>query len=321
MDKDNLYKLYGPPCNSDNSFAAKARFFQSWQRKHVLNQNMYGFGPDQNSKIKYGNILLGGEITGSNFLLPIIFSYAQYRLHFIKKGETLSGYRLFNNMLSSQPMCFNLFYPLKALFERDSILAANILSNCLPSLRIDKIIQVEIEYLPYPVCDYLNDRTAFDAMLIYSTKTGERNILAIETKYVEKLGNNSSSDLTKQKEIVEKSLMFNQIGKRQVEYGFGQLGRNFLLAEKFRIVNRLDKAYSVVISPSENDSSFKEIVDFQTMINHEYHDRIFYLPLESFLELLKQNVPKSLMSWVVDFAKRYLGFADCELVFKEYQKQ
>jgi hypothetical protein len=322
MDKETLHTKYGPPTTADNSFAAKARFLQSWYRVNVLNQTDYGFGPDKNSKTKYGNILVGGEETGSNFLLPSIFKHAQYRTQFLKNGETISEYRLFNNMLSSQPMCFNLFYPLKALFEKDHIVAAKIFSACFPSLKIAEIVAVEIEYLPYPKSEYLNDLTAFDAMLIYTTLKGERNILAIETKYVEKLGSNPSNDKTKKKqeELVDESLLFIETAKNQASKGFGQLGRNILLAEKFRIVNRLDKAFAVVISPSGNDSSQKEINDFHSLMHPDYHDRLFYLSLEEMVDQIKDNVPKALLPWILDFNRRYLVFSECEAEFTEYKR-
>ena len=155
-------------------------------------------------------------------------------------------------------------------------------------------------------------------MIIYTSKSGERNILAVETKYVEKLGSNSSDKLTKQTDLVKDSLIFNQSGKDKASLGFGQLGRNFLLAEKFRIVNRLDKAYAVVISPLENDSSVKEINDFHQIMNAEFHDRLFYISLENIIDQIKNNAPKSLIPWIEDFNQRYLGFADCDSLYKEY---
>ena len=219
-------------------------------------------------------------------------------------------------------MCFNLFYPLKALFEKDHKAAAKIFRACLPSLKIAEIVAVEIEYLPYPKSEYLNDLTAFDAMLIYTNISGERNILAIETKYVEKLGVNASNkdSKTKQEELVDESLLFNADAKSKASFGFGQLGRNILLAEKFRIVNRLDKAFAVVISPAENDSSQKEINDFHTVMHPDYHDRLFYLSLEETVDQIKDNVPKALLPWIQDFNRRYLGFSECDAEYTGYKK-
>ena len=316
----NLSEKYGHPSNSDNAFASKARFLQSWYRVNILKQKNYGFGPVENSKTKYGNILINGEQTGSNFLTNETFQYALFRTKFLKKGETINEYRLFNNMLSSQPMCFNLFYHLKALFENDPVSATNVMKECFPNLNIRTLLSVEIEYLPYPITEYLNDRTAFDAMLIYRCSTGERNILAIETKYIEKLGLNPSSNLDEQIELVNESKIFTVQGKEEVLKGFGQLGRNFLLAEKFRIENRLDKAYAVVLSPQENTSSQKEIDDFYWLMHKDFHDRIFYLSLEVLVRRIKKSIPKSHFPWIESFYNRYLDFSNCESIFKEYKK-
>src|SRR4051812_11147966 len=99
MEKEIILEQYGPRSSSDSAFAAKARFLQSWYRANKLDENSYGFGPEENSTTKYGNILINGKFTGSNFLLPEIFEYVKYRIRFLKNGETLKEYRLFNNML------------------------------------------------------------------------------------------------------------------------------------------------------------------------------------------------------------------------------
>lgn len=317
---NDLKEIYGPICRTDSSFAAKARFLRSWFRVNRLHEMEYGVGPDSTSETKFGNILVNGQITGSNFLLPEIFRYAKYRCEFLKKGETIQEYRLFNNMLSSQPMCFNLFFPLKSLFEKDHIAAGEILKTCFPSLNIHRIVDIEIEYLPYPVSEYLNDRTAFDAMVVFSTQTGERNILAIETKYVEKLGINTSSDRTNQMEVVNFCPFFNDLGKQYSKSGFSQLGRNFLLAEKFREVNRLDKAHAVVISPEWNESSVKEIKDFRSFLMDGFQDRLFYTSLKSIITGIRQIIPKSMEAWIRDFDLRYLGNGDVWSLYEKYRQ-
>jgi len=320
MADRSLLEKYGPVSVADNPFAAKARFLQSWYRVNVIKENVFGFGPEENSKTKYGNILVDGQKTGMNFLFPKIFQYAQFRTQFLKNGETIKEYRLYNNMLSSQPMCFNLFYPLKELFEKDYKRACKLFRAFFPSLKIEKVLALEIEYLPYPVTEYLNDRTAFDAMLIYITETGERNVLVVETKYVEKLRTNPSSDLTRQIDLVNDSKLFNDHGKIAVSKGFGQLGRNFLLAEKFKIENRLDKAFAVIISPEKNDSSVSEITGFHSMMHEDFHGYLFYVSLETIMDQINIKPPQSLITWIDAFKKRYLGFNDCESIYKEYKK-
>ena len=96
---------------------------------------------------------------------------------------------------------------------------------------------------------------------------------------------------------------------------------NCLLAEKFRIENRLDKAYAVVISPAENNSSIKEISDFHQLMNEDFRDRLFYLPLENVVERICENVPKSLNSWILEFKRRYLGFEESAIFLNDHTQQ
>lgn len=63
-----------------------------------------GVGPTRASKRKYGNMISGGEVSGKNFLMKETFEYAKKRVAEKSKNETIDGFRLFNNLLSSQPM-------------------------------------------------------------------------------------------------------------------------------------------------------------------------------------------------------------------------
>ena len=65
-----------------------------------------GVGPTKTSKQKYGNMISGGEVSGKNFLMKETFEYAKKRVAKKSKNETIDGFRLFNNLLSSQPMTF-----------------------------------------------------------------------------------------------------------------------------------------------------------------------------------------------------------------------
>lgn len=312
--KVDIPERFGPQYKPDSPFMRKARLLQSWYRTDVLKQKQFGFGPEKNSKGKYGNILVNGETTGSNFLSTSIFHYVNYRLEFLKNGETIGEYRIYNNMLSSQPMCFNLFFPIKQLFESNTKAADRILQACFPQLQIERVLSIELEYLPYPVDQYLNDRTAFDAMVIYKTTSGKINILAIETKYVEALGTNRSSDISHQIELVKNSSVFSSDCLAHSENGFSQLGRNFMLAEKYRKVHHLDEAHAVVIAPLENNSSETEIAVFSKLLSEEYKHQLFYCSLEKVTEAIAESCPKTHIRWIKDFRTRYLGFEN----IKEY---
>lgn len=133
---------------------ARMRLHQSWYRAHVLGLAC-GTGPRASSTSHYGNMLTRVDgAAGRNFLMPEIAHAASER---VAEGVgAVEEFRLLHNMLSSQPMCFNLFGPL----VRDRALAARLLPALVPEA-ISEVTRVVVEWAPEPAPDYLGDKTAF----------------------------------------------------------------------------------------------------------------------------------------------------------------
>jgi hypothetical protein len=93
------------------------------------------------------------------------------------------------------------------------------------------------------------------------------------------------------------------------------------LAEKFRIENRFDKVFAVVLSPKKNDSSINEIKDFHLMMNEDFYDRLFYTSLESIVDQINNGAPPSLVRWIEAFKGRYLNFDVCDFMDKDKIEQ
>ena len=151
---------------------------QSWYRSEILNVP-YGKGPKANSPNYYGNMLAPEAAeAGANFLTPEIFRVVLARL----KMDTglVERYRLLHNMLSSQPMCFNLFGPM----VMDTNLATKLLRTIMPD-EVKKVRGVTIEFAPEPRDEMLNDRTAFDAFIDYERTNGKLAFIGVETKLTE----------------------------------------------------------------------------------------------------------------------------------------
>ncbi len=165
----------GPQHAGDGPFTARMRFHQSWYRATVL-RLAYGTGPQATSSTAYGNMLVAADAEqGRNFVTPEIFAVARARL--AQGGGGVEPFRLLHNMLSSQPLCFNLFGPLVGKPER----AARLFGSLFPG-EIASVREVRIEYAPSPASDYLADRTSFDAFVDYVRPDGARAFIAIETK-------------------------------------------------------------------------------------------------------------------------------------------
>jgi hypothetical protein len=162
----------GPGSSGDDSLTARVRFHQSWWRAERLGVE-YGVDDRGNS---YGNYLTADDAErGLNFLTTAIHWTARERMD---SGSGVEPFRCTRNLLSSQPMAFNLFGPLRA----DPTLAALLLDPLLPGGVT--AASVHIEWAP-PAREHLGDATSFDAVVRYTTKQGQPAIAAIETKLTE----------------------------------------------------------------------------------------------------------------------------------------
>ncbi len=169
----------GPQCESDDPFLRRMRLHQSWYRDRVL-RVPYGTGPGKNSTTCFGNILTEkSACAGLNFLTPDIYALAKRR---IEEGRgVVEPFRLLRNMLSSQPMCFNLFGELALDLDNAAELV-----QALWGTSATRVTCIRFEWAPEPRGEYLNDRTAFDAFIEYETDEGRMGFIGIETKLCER---------------------------------------------------------------------------------------------------------------------------------------
>ena len=87
-------------------------------------------------------MLVDGKKTGKNFVNEFTFNYAKYRVENKQHNETIDEYRLFNNMLSSQPMAFNLFCPfIRMLKEGKEKVVTTIFKAIFPDKHMKQILK------------------------------------------------------------------------------------------------------------------------------------------------------------------------------------
>lgn len=171
--------------DSDSPFQRRARLLQSlWREERGLEP-----GPRESGK---------AELLGSRLVMPeareTLANYLTERIRQIVRSETIDPSRdreklygkprIFNDLLSSQPLCFNLFGELKA----DLDLATAALRRTWPD-RIDAVVAIEFEWSPGrrdPT--YLGNRSAFDVYVLHTVPGGGGNgFIGIEVKYHENL--------------------------------------------------------------------------------------------------------------------------------------
>lgn len=214
----------GPQYSGDSEFTSRMRLHQSWYRSEVL-RVPFGTGPGRTNTNHYGNMLdAAAAAQGANFLTPQIFEVAKRR---IAESSGVEPFRCLHNMLSSQPMCFNLFGPLVDDLE----LATRVLRATFPG-EVEKVEQVAIEHAPQPIADYLGDGTSFDAFIDYLRPDGSRAFLGIETKLTDQFSA-QSYDRPRYRELTEHadSAWLVTSWPNLADIRWNQLWRNQLLVQ------------------------------------------------------------------------------------------
>lgn len=167
----------------------------AWKRAARRHQNEWriarGLGPGiqpSPKKSKKSPRKIGSRIddtsaaAGMNFLTEDVIAAVKDRLDHTERFQTLDTRRLYGDLLSSMPMCFNLFGPLAVRPD----LARKVTYRWFPDLcPADADVRVRFEWSPGRCqAEWLDDRTAFDAV-IFINAGSQRRLIGIETKYHE----------------------------------------------------------------------------------------------------------------------------------------
>jgi hypothetical protein len=139
--------------------------------------------PDGPSRPLGSRIELGVAMrTGANFLSDAVRQSVARRLAKSQPYQTLNVDRLYCDLLSSMPMCFNLFAELQA----DLSLANRAVHTWWPDTP-GTVIHVCFEWSPGRRLEgqYLENSSAFDVAFVLALCDGKEGVLGVETKYHE----------------------------------------------------------------------------------------------------------------------------------------
>ena len=292
----------------DNKRQAEYRRLQSWYRETVLEASP---GADQKN-VTRANMLRKEDVErnpGLNFLDDDIASYAVERAGQVKdEGGTIDRDRLMRNMLSSMPLCFNLF----GYLRRHPVEAAQGLSAVL-DLDIAEILDMVVEWAPDPDA-HLGDRTAFDAFVRYRTSDGRQAFLGVETKYTESFSpkpydSERYDDITEESASGFKSGAADHLRKSETN----QLWRNALLVCSLRskgesggTPDEFDDGHVVVLSCEGDPGAERAIKGLESQL----HQPSSLLRAATYEELMSKFADMAnLRSWAGEFQRRYLDLS------------
>ncbi|CCF18056.1 conserved protein of unknown function [Pseudorhizobium banfieldiae] len=167
--------------STDNRFRAAARLLQAlWREDRNL---PIGVHPGREGKTRRlgSSIAVSAGMTGANFIHPAIARLAKREMIYREAGAAYDDVRLLTNLLSSQPLVFNLFGPLKL----DLATATAVFDALAPGF-MTEISEILFEHSPgRGDLRFSGDGTAFDILVRGFGPTGQRRFIAIEVKYSE----------------------------------------------------------------------------------------------------------------------------------------
>ena len=310
-----MKNILGEEYKGDSRFVAKCRKLQSIYR-YEIGEEIRPY-TDRYGKVHYyGNYIENGDTPREcgdgwkNFLTEYAFNYAKDRVINRHKYETIESDRLFNNLLSSQPMAFNLFCPLRQMREKSPETATKVIKAALPNYPIHKVTEVALEFIPANHEKLTGDKSAMDAIIRFEDEEGKDGFIAIETKYSENLGTNVASRREKSIECMKQLKCFSPDVEQSIIAGntaLTQIYRNFLLSEMYGFYEGI-QSYSIILAPKKHPTTNNELESLTNVLRDEYKNKIKKIDLENFVNIIINNSPNEYRAVFERFYDRYLNF-------------
>lgn len=285
----------------DTAFASHARLLQSkWRVKN-------GFKMNDQPKSDYGNFVKTDVAKAEkvNFLTDNIKNLISEKILEIRSNGGLVGEpRIWNNLLSSQPLCFNLFGEL----HYDLDLATRFFQHLFPD-RVSSVTKVDFEFSSRRNNP---DNSAFDVYVEYLYQD-KKHFFGIEVKYQENLHeetpNKAAEIFNKHKEnytrLTEESKFFKTNSIQHLQFApLSQIWRDHLLS-----FNMSDKDISgsfIFLYPFDNEQCNKGVSTYQTFLasSNEEINKFYPRDLDKFIRTLNKIHNTK---WTEDLVERYLG--------------
>jgi hypothetical protein len=310
--KSELKKSIGT-LPTEKGLKERMRFHQGWWRAFVIVEEE-GKNP-ANKEDNVSNTILNGQTSQKNFMTKNVSMAVQQTIQERQMANSgiLEENRLFNNLLSSQPLCFNFFGELKI----DTEFALQVLQQFWPELT--KVKQVAFEFAPMK--KYLNDNSAFDVAFDVMADN-QRGLVGLECKYTDTFSS-TEYDHPEYRNIYAKSKekVFATGYEELKAARFNQLFRNQLIAEALKQNSNYQFVYTGLFCHQNDKNALETGVEFQLKLKNG--DKIFRIvTYKDFIEKIQQleisweRRELSMLLWA-----RYCGAQLSEEAFRMFKQQ
>ena len=241
--------------------------------------------------------------TLNNYLTQTIREVVRWEVEGPKRrGKSFQPPRIYDNLLSSQPLCFNLFGEL----AKDRALASQVLSD-ISKVQVAQVTAIEFEWSPGRGDPrYTCDKTAFDVYVTYQNAKGQCGFLGIEVKYHENLKDSKNYYRPRYDEIAAEMGCFHKehLDTLRQAGPLQQMWRDHLLMGAHRKEDGFADACSVFLYPEVNTACEEAVADYRHCLSDA---RTFEAwTLEAFVACLRQHTDAA---WGRLFYDRYLDLS------------
>ena len=252
------HKVYRP---GDTRFRANARLLQAlWREQQNLPLTSHLDKKTKKRRPLGSLISTKNALQGINFITPAIAQLAKRELVYREEGALYDEARLWANLLSSQPLCFNLFGGLKLNLE----LATAFFQALFPA-QVHEVRELYFEHSPgrdNPA--YTTDKTAFDVLVTGTTPNEALLFIAIEVKYSESMNEPALPILPRYDELSERSGLFKDHAHAALRNPpLQQLWREHLLSHAMIEQGPYRQGIFAMVYPAQNTSCVAAIRKYQ----------------------------------------------------------
>lgn len=283
---------------SDTAWQRGLRWQQAWWRAERLRLPAGPFSADRPDRL-VGSTLPLDAPPDANFLSDEVASAAARRLTATGDGGLVKEDRLRRFLLSSQPMCFNLF----GHFQHDDSNQALLPWVRQLSPNAQRVTRIEVEWAP-PSEEHFRGGSAFDAFVEYETSDDRLGFLGIECKYHEDL---RRSDVPKVRDVyksfTEASGLWREGAVERLDRpGLRQFWLNTLLVQSLLAKNERYSEATCVIMACRADQSARTTYESvrSELVNPS---TLAWEPWESITDSIVEHD-----DWRKRFVERYLDF-------------
>lgn len=273
---------------SDTRFSGCARLLQSlWRERRDLEIGRHRSSNGKSRKLGSRISSTAGR-AGFAFLAPDIAKIVRREVAYREIGALIEERRLWENLLSSQGLTFNLF----ARSCADRAYANRLFMALFPDF-IREVHNVIFEHSPgRGDTRYLGDYTAFDLFVTGRAPDGSPVFVAVEVKYAESMGQRGRTTNPRYRELTRAyALHLDPESPQLLAEPLAQLTAEHLLADTIRDqLGEVGRGVFVTIAPANNREAWNAIELYRrSLTNLPSRTPFLALSLEAVVDKIRQS--------------------------------